>query len=193
VIVITKHCSSHLHYFEEEEEAFMYKRILVTLDGSGQSEAVLPLVSTLAKISNAEIILLRVAEYPYSLYSMCYEYPPSDSDLAKSILNKKRAICREVQGYLERITSMLVTAGVKVTSEVCEGPVVEAIMAATDRLHIDLIVLATCGQSGGTQWGMGAIADRVLHEAQVPVILIRPTPRSFIPDPPLKHRIPLSI
>ena len=171
----------------------MYKRILVPLDGSEQSEEVLPWVGMLAEINESEVVLLRVAEYPYSLYSTCYEYPPSDSDLAKTILNKKRAICREVQDYLERIASTLGTAGVKVTPEICEGPVVEAILTSTDRLHIDLIVLSTCGQSGGTQWVMGAIADRVLHEAQVPVILIRPTSRSFIPGPSLGHRAHLYV
>ena len=171
----------------------MYKRLLVPLDGSAQSEKVLPWVSMLAEINEAEVILLRVAEYPYSLYSMCNEYPPTDPELAKTVLNKKRAICREAKAYLERIASKIVTTGLKVTCEVCESPVVEAILAATDRLQIDLIVLATCGQSGGTQWGMGAIADQVLHEAPVPVILIQPTPRSFMPNPPLQHRIPLSL
>jgi nucleotide-binding universal stress UspA family protein len=171
----------------------MSKRILVPLDGSEQSEAVLPLVSTLANISDAEIILLRVAEYPYSLYSRCYDYPPSDPELEKKIRNKKNIIYQEVKGYLERIASTLATAGVKVTAEVCEGPVVEAILTSTDRLHIDLIALSTCGQSGDTQWVIGAIADRVLHEAQVPVIMIRPTPRSFIPGPTLGHRISLYV
>jgi nucleotide-binding universal stress UspA family protein len=171
----------------------MYKRILVPLDGSERSEVALPLARMLAEMSQAEIVLLRVVEYPYTLYSTCYEYPPSDPELAKSILNKKRAIYREAQGYLERIASTPGTTGVKVTPEICEGPVVEAILASADRLHTDLIVLATCGQSGGTQWVMGATADRVLHEAPVPVILIRPTSSSFIPDPPIEHCVLLPV
>jgi nucleotide-binding universal stress UspA family protein len=171
----------------------MYERILVPLDGSGQSEEVLPFIRTLAEASKAEIVLLRVAEYPYTLYSMCYEYPPYDPGLAKTIQDKKKVIYHEVKDYLEQIASTLATAGVTVTLEVCEGPVVEAILASTERLHIDLIALSTCGQSGGTQWMMGAIADRVLYEAPVPVILIRPTSCSPIPIPPLEHRISLSV
>jgi nucleotide-binding universal stress UspA family protein len=155
----------------------MYERILVLLDGSGQSEEVLPLVRILAEVSKAEIVLLRVAEYPYALYSVCYEYPPSDPGLAKTIQDKKRVIYHEVKDYLERIASALAIAGIKVSTEVCEGPVVKTILASTERLHVDLIALSTCGQGGGTQWVMGAIADRVLHESQVPVILIRPTSR----------------
>jgi nucleotide-binding universal stress UspA family protein len=48
----------------------MYERILVPLDGSKQSEEILPLVRMLAEINKAEIVLLRVAEYPYTLYSI---------------------------------------------------------------------------------------------------------------------------
>jgi nucleotide-binding universal stress UspA family protein len=191
VIVDTKHCPSHLHYLEEEE-AFMYKRILVPLDGSEQSEEVLPLVCKFAEVSKAEIVLLRVAEYPYTLYSMCYEYPPSDPALAKTIQNKKKVIYLRVKDYLEQVASTLAIAGVKVTVEVCEGPVVEAILASTDRLHIDLIVLSTCGQSGGTQWVIGSVADRVLRDARIPVVLVRPTPSSLIPIPSTMRHVPLS-
>jgi nucleotide-binding universal stress UspA family protein len=42
----------------------MYKKILVPLDGSKQAESALRLASKLARISNAEITLLRVVEYP---------------------------------------------------------------------------------------------------------------------------------
>jgi nucleotide-binding universal stress UspA family protein len=157
----------------------MYKRILVPLDGSDLSEEALPLARMLAEMNKAEIVLLRVVEYPSTLYSTSDEYPPSDPNLAKTILSKKRSISREVKSYLERIASTIRAAGVKVTSEICESPVVEAITAATDRLHVDLIVLSTCGQSGCTQCMMGAIADRVLREAQVPVIMIRPAPHSI--------------
>lgn len=171
----------------------MYGRILVPLDGSKQSEEVLPLARTLGEVIKAEIVLLRVTEYPYTLYSTCYEYPPTDPDLAKTIQNKKEIIYREAKDYLERTASTLAGAGIKVTAEVCEGPVVEAILASTGRLHIDLIALSTWGQSGGSQWMIGAIADRVPHEAQVPVILVRPTSRSFIPGLSFEHRVPLSV
>lgn len=156
----------------------MVQRILVLLDGSEQSEEVLPLVRALAEVSKAEIVLLRVAEFPYLLYSGCYEYPPSDPELAKTILDTKRAICSEVQAYLERIASTLVKAGVNVIAEVREGPVIEAILASIDHLHIDLIAMSTYGVGGGSQWMIGAIANRVLHESPVPVILKINKPRS---------------
>jgi len=151
----------------------MFNRILVPLDGSKQSEEVLPLVQILAKGDDVVIVLLRVAEYPYALYSTCYEYPPSDPSLAKTIQIKKKFIRREVQDYLERIASTFDSSEVTIVTEVRDGSVIEAILSSADRHQIDLIVLSTCGQSGCTQPVIGAIADRVLHEAAVPVILIR--------------------
>ena len=65
------------------------------------------LASILAKVNDAEVIFLRVAEYPYTLYTTCYEYPLVDPGRRKSILNKEMAICQDIQGYLEQIISTL--------------------------------------------------------------------------------------
>jgi nucleotide-binding universal stress UspA family protein len=158
----------------------MFKRILVPLDGSEQAEEVLPWASMLAEFCGAEIVLLRIAEYPYQLYSMCYECPPHNSDLEKEIQEKKKAIYIESDHYLNAIASKLATAGLKATPITNEGPVIDAILACTRRLQIDLIILATYGQSGGSYGFIGTVANRVLREAQVPVVMIRPTPHSFI-------------
>jgi nucleotide-binding universal stress UspA family protein len=171
----------------------MYKRILVTLDGSKLSEEVLPMVRAVTEVNKTDIVLLRVVEYPYTLYSLCYEYPPSDPDLAKTILNKKGVIHLEVTNYLERIASTLRLAGIKVTAEVHEGQVVESILSSADRLAVDLIMLSACGQSGGSHYAIGAIADRILREARVPVILVRPVTCSVIHDASLEYRIHLPV
>jgi nucleotide-binding universal stress UspA family protein len=156
----------------------MYKKILVPLDGSDVSEKVLPLVCELAEASKAELILLRIVEYPHSLYPPYYEYPPSDPDILRTIAEKKQAVSYETSAYLERIISAIGETGPKVTAEVCDGPVVESILDCINRRRVDLVILSTHGQGGGTQEMIGAVANRLLHESQVPVILVRPT----IPD-----------
>jgi nucleotide-binding universal stress UspA family protein len=59
--------------------------------------------------------------------------------------------------------------------------VVESILTSADRLNVDLIILSPFGRSGGSNWVIGSIAERVFCEAQVPVILIRPEVRTFMP------------
>ena len=151
----------------------MYQKILVPLDGSKQAEAALLLASKLARISNAEITLLRVVEYPFEMYSTCeprsFVNPmPPDEKLQV----EKEAFCKEAEDYLKRLASLIEMSVSKVSIEIQECPVVEAILRTVARSEIDLIVMSTIGQDHNT-WMMGAVANRILREAEVPVILIR--------------------
>jgi len=153
----------------------MYNKILVPLDGSKISEEVLPVAQTLAEMNHSEIILSRVVEYPYSLYPECYEYPPSDPDTLSRINQKKSALSYEVEACLKQIGTAMQKSGIKVTADICDGPVVESILASIDRLQVDLVVLATHSENGNDQGTIGAVANRVLRESPVPVILVRPS------------------
>ena len=69
----------------------------------------------------------------------------------------------------------------KVSIEVRESPVVDAILSTTENLEIDLIVMSTVGQ-GHSPWMIGAVANRILRESPVPVILIGKESYSSILD-----------
>ncbi len=161
----------------------MNKKILIPLDRSELAESVLPLACTLAKNSNVDIVLLHVVEYPFSLYLPCEEYPPIDPTLRNMIEEKKKTILQDGKKYLEHISTHLKKGGIRVHLEVCEGPVVESIVAAAERLYADLIVISTHGRSGNVPGLIGAVADRVLREAKIPVILIQPTQNELLPEP----------
>lgn len=160
----------------------MYKKILVPLDGSEQSEKILPLVRILAEISQLEVVLLHVVEYPYELYQPCYKYPPCNPNLMNIIQNRKSDIYDHDRQYLEQMISTIVLAGLKATIEVRDGPVVEAILASAEQFDVDLIAMSTCGQGNCSRWGIGAVADQVLRKSPRPVMLLRPTHCSFIID-----------
>jgi nucleotide-binding universal stress UspA family protein len=151
----------------------MYQKILVPLDGSKQAESALLLASKLARISNAEITLLRVVEYPLEMYSRCEPNTfvhPSQPD--EKLLAEKDAFCREAEKYLKRLASIVEMSVSKVSIEIQECPVVESILSTVAKSEIDLIVMSTIGQDHNT-WMMGATTNRILREAPVPVILIR--------------------
>ena len=151
----------------------MYQRILVPLDGSKQAEFALDLASQLAGISNAEITLLRVVEYPYEMYSTCDSSAfvnPNEPD--EKPLAEKVTSCREAEEYLEGLASTVEMTVSKVFTEVQECPVVHSILSTVEKSKIDLIVMSTVGQDRNP-WLMGSVANRILREAPVPVILIR--------------------
>src|SRR5688500_4465009 len=151
----------------------MYHKILVPLDGSKQAETALRLASKLARIGNAEITLLRVLEYPYEMYSTCDSSTfmnPNQPD--EKLLTEKATFCREAEDYLNGLASIVEMTVSKVSIEVQECPVVDAILSTVEKSKIDLIVMSTVGQDQ-SPWMMGSITNRILREAQIPVILIR--------------------
>ena len=152
----------------------MFKRILVPLDGSELAEKVLPHVRTIAMGNNAEIVLLRIAEYPYDLYVGCDAHSLFDPEFNKKTADRKKAIHDDLTEYLEQITSNLQQDGLRVIAEVCEGPVVDTIMSSIDHFCVDLIAMSSLGDGGGNPCMIGSVADRVLRESKVQVFLVRP-------------------
>lgn len=151
----------------------MYRRILIPLDGSKQAESALHLASQLAGISNAEITLLRVVEYPYAMYSTCDSsnfMNPNQPD--EKLLAEKVTFCQEAEDYLKGLASIVELTVPKVSIEVQECPVVHSILSTVEKAKIDLIVMSTVGQDRNP-WLTGSVTNRILREAPVPVILIR--------------------
>jgi nucleotide-binding universal stress UspA family protein len=150
----------------------MYHKILVPLDGSKQAESALRLASKLARISNAEITLLRVVEYPMEMYSRydsnTLAFP---GPLNERLQLEKDAFCKEAEVYLKHLASIVEMNVSKVSIKVQECPVVDAILSTTEELEIDLIVMSAMGQ-GSNPWMIGAVANRLLRESPVPVVLI---------------------
>ena len=83
------------------------------------------------------------------------------------------------QHYLKMIADRFTHAGIRVRMATEQGDAAESILDAADALHADLIAMSTHGRSGVRRFVLGSVADRVLHHARVPVLLIRPTVTGF--------------
>ncbi len=143
----------------------MYKKILVPLDGSPLAEAVLPHAQALAKSEGAEIVLLSVPVTP------SYDYLERTPGLASQIIESAE---RETEAYLKAEVEKLTGEGMKVSGVMREGPIPEMILKVADEVHADMIAMSTHGRSGIQRWLMGSVADRVVHHAHIPVMLIHP-------------------
>lgn len=148
----------------------MFKKILVPLDGSDLSEAILPHVSNLAKTLGSEVILLRVvtatAYEPVSLQMtgmpMLPTHPVPERDLYA-----------QAEGYLQRVASDYLPDQ-NVTLEVSGGPTTDSILDFADGQNVDLIAMTTHGRSGLSRMVLGSVADEVVHRSHLPVLLVRP-------------------
>lgn len=142
----------------------MFKKILVPLDGSPLSEAVLPYVTDIGCRWEAhEVILFRVIP-PLPLVS---EHRVGADEAEEEI--EKMA-----QEYLDKVAEDLRAKGLTVRTQVKYGRVAEEIIEYAREGGIDLIAMSTHGLSGIQRWVYGSVADRVLRGACRPILLIRP-------------------
>jgi len=142
----------------------MYRKVLIPLDGSELAECALPEVMNLARGGVVgEVVLLNVVDIP-SLWVA----------EGLDIMKLKDALLEKSQEYLSDVQSRLSREGLNVSDVVMEGKAAQTIIDYARENAVDLMVLATHGYTGMKQLMFGSVALRVLHDAHVPVLLIRP-------------------
>jgi nucleotide-binding universal stress UspA family protein len=83
------------------------------------------------------------------------------------------AAVRQAQAYLDRIADHVAAPGVRVHSIVKQGVPARQIVAAAREIDADVIAMATHSRRGLGRLMFGSVAEAVLHESNLPVILIR--------------------
>lgn len=144
----------------------MYRKILVPLDGSKVAEGVLPHAKSLAYSEGAELILLNVAANPAADFAF------SDPGLAQDSIREQEEGSKK---YMDRVENDLKAAGFRTSTLLRIGSVAEVILEVAEELQADVIAMSTHGRTGPARWLLGSIAERVVHNSKVPVLLIRAT------------------
>jgi len=137
----------------------------VPLDGSKLGEAALPYVENLAIMARSEVVLFQ-AVAPLDDIMLVAGQQEGMGSYASNV-------CCVAAGYVEGLRDGLAAKGILVRTEVHEGHPAESIVDFANREGIDLIAMSTHGRSGIRRWVFGSIADKVLHAADIPVLLIR--------------------
>ena len=157
----------------------MYRKILLTHDGSEIAELAVPHAVTISKATGAAVVLLQVIDSVAGLVSrltpMIEPVPSGEMtvDLAEQIEETQQ---QSAQENLDRVKAELQAQGVgEVTTKVLEGPAGDAVIDAANELGCDLIVVATHGRSGFGRALLGSVADHVVrHSKNQAVLLVRP-------------------
>ena len=139
----------------------MFRRILVCLDGSELAEHILPHVAEIATPGSSKIVLLKVLpETIGGVTGVSKKTPASVQDRAED--------------YLKEMASPLAAAGVEVSSVSLLGKAEEVIVRYARDNQIELIAMATHGRGGLQNTLFGSVAQHVLRESGLPLLLIRP-------------------
>jgi nucleotide-binding universal stress UspA family protein len=155
-----------VHHHELEKG--MMSKILVPLDGSKESEAVIPYVEELGSRIKGELTLLHVVPPASPVYAIPGEtaqlpYTQAEVELLKA----------DAGSYLEKVANALKDKHIKVGFEVKVGNTGHEIIKLADEVHADLVAMSTHGWSGVTRWALGSTADKVLNGGNTPLLLVR--------------------
>jgi len=150
----------------------MFERILIPLDGSPRAEQILDQVRRILKREESEILLLRVIEISRALDALA---AGQRVDTARLLDHEREA----AQAYVHDLIRKFPEKETKIHARVVEGPPAETILEQAKVEGATLIAMTTHGRTGLSRWFMGSVAEKVVRESPVPVLLVR----SFRPAP----------
>ncbi|MGH7829534.1 MAG: universal stress protein [Candidatus Binatia bacterium] len=160
----------------------MYTKILVPLDGSRLSEAILPHVRTFAKAFRVPVELFQVVDADDIQIFTDLGHGRYEDNVEANLLNRS-------QDYLEHVAdSFPKSSTAQCSAEV--GQPAERIIEKAAAQAGTLVAMATRGHSGLKRWLLGSVAEKVLHGAKNPLLLMRPKEESAVgQEAPLKRML----
>jgi nucleotide-binding universal stress UspA family protein len=138
----------------------MYKHILVPVEHSDADQTILAHVQDLARMTQARLLLVHVADGWAARNYDALELRESEE-------------MQEDRAYLDTLTDAVRAGGLPVESRLAMGDPATEILRVADEEHVDLIAMATHGHRFLADVLKGATADRLRHLAKVPVLMIR--------------------
>ena len=148
----------------------MYRRALVALDGSEVAERIMPLIFKIA--GPLEVTLLRV-NVPVR--------PVVVEGAGPAIFEDPDSARIDAEEYLAPLAVDLRRRGVRVKTEVRRGEAAEEILKAAREAKADVIAMTTRGRTGLGRLLFGSVAETVLRESELPVLLMRSSEADVAP------------
>ena len=149
--------------------------VLVPLDGSELAQRAVPFATTITEQDGRTLLLLRAVN------TMIAVTP-----------REAQAMLKEATAELEAYAATLNAENVRIETRVVDAPADVAILEAAEDEEINLIVMSTHGRSGLGRWIYGSVADAVLRDAPVPVMIVPPHGLTgWTADTPPKILVPL--
>ena len=145
-----------------------FTRILCPTDFSEPSYAALKDAAELAGHFSAELLVIHVlppVPVPYP-----YPEPPVYSSFDVALYQQEMTLFS--QNTLKEVVAQKVSPPVRPLTTVVTGDAAQEIIRLAEQEQVDLIVIATHGQSGWRHFVFGSVAEKVVRLAPCPVLTI---------------------
>ena len=139
----------------------MFSRILHANDGSEHAFNALSLALKIARHSNADLHMVCVEEIDYLPETM------------EDVRQETGTAARRFHSVVNRARSMAEESQVKLKTHVVAGHPVRDIVDLARDLKADLLVVGASGHSALYDRMIGSRADRIVHLAPCPVLVVR--------------------
>ena len=147
----------------------MYKRILVTTDGSKLSKKAVVSAIRLAALCQAELVAVTVVpRYPQSYFEGGLTLPADD------VARVEKNWASEGQAVVDAVKKLATTKGVTTKAMVVKADVVsDAVLSTARKQQCDLIIMASHGRKGIKRLLLGSETQHVLTHSHTPVLVLR--------------------
>jgi nucleotide-binding universal stress UspA family protein len=158
----------------------MYSRILVPLDGSPIAAKALEQAEALAEKLGSTLILVRVVHTLGDLAQTATPSLTTQAATSQDVVARSESATEhaESRSYITNLSDALKQRGLEVETHIGEGVPADEIMKASRNANAGLVVMTAYGAGGAHTRSekavFGGVADEVLRQSQVPVLLIRP-------------------
>lgn len=147
--------------------------IIVPLDGTSFSEAVLPYVEQLARKMPLEVVVIRVLAvkdvYPTTAVTPISPTPPTSARATAELYTIAET---DAVDYLKATAERLASKGIRARWELLRGAPSGSIADAVQDMSGSMVALASHGRSGVSRWAMGSVAEELIHNTGEPVLVI---------------------
>jgi nucleotide-binding universal stress UspA family protein len=143
-----------------------YKRILLTTDFSDYSKVAIPHAVAIARQFGAQLVVLHVLEPLLTPVDFAWGPMALSEDWEEQRTNHS-------QKFLTEWLSNELPAELEPTPLLAHGTPIREICSAVRKERIDLVVMATHGQTGITHALFGSTTEKVVRRSPVPVLTVR--------------------
>ncbi len=149
------------------------KKILACLDGSNLAEQIMPYATEEALRFQSKLILFQAVPEPVA-YSPGIPGAAPIPIQTDTMLEEAKKALKASSDYLEELATPLRERGIQVEAVTILGRAEEAILDYAESNSVKLITIATHGRGGLRRAVFGSVADYVLRESGLPILVIKP-------------------
>lgn len=145
----------------------MYHKIMVPVDESAAAKRALQEAIMLAKLCHSVIRVVNVVDLAQFSWGGVGAMPSEEVRKAVNAVGEKGV--REAQALLEQSSLQYEIAVIESAGD----KIADLLIREATEHHVDLVVMGTHGFSGFMHVLMGSVAEGVLRQSDIPVMLLR--------------------